>query len=329
MNDHPSISVIVPTYHREDSLMDCLASVMVQDYAGQKEIIVVEQGRLHPKEELDFFLFLHRRRITRIEQPEPNLPKARNMGAAAAQGDLLIFVDDDMALPPGAVARLAGRILPGSHCAVSGLPVSDSAPESSFADYARLYGERIRDVASGLIEHPFYIPSPFCIPAQLYRALGGFDENLGRLSPTAFGEDAEFWRRAGRSGVKLSIDPGLRALHRDHLAGGCGSRQTNPVLARKYHMKSMAYIRIKHHGRLGAGGWLQLARGFIVNREILRKSPGQILRNFATARAAVKEVRTFMGSGTDRERFRGAFLGLSQLGRGKTRDGSERPAQLI
>jgi hypothetical protein len=180
-------------------------------------------------------------------------------------------------------------------CAVAGLPISDRAPESSFADYARLYGDRIRDAASGLIEHASYIPSPFCIPAQLYRGLGGFDENLGRLSPTAYGEDREFWQRAGRSGVRLFIDPGLRARHRDHLAGGCGSRQTDPGLALKYHMKSMAYIRIKHHGRLGAGGWLQLARGYLLNREILRCAPREALGNFLTLRTVLREVKAFMG----------------------------------
>ncbi len=302
MNDHPSISVIVPTYHREDPLMDCLESLMAQEYAGRMEIIVVEQGRRRPHEVLNFFFFLHRRRITRMKQQEPNLPMARNAGSAIARNELLIFVDDDMVLPPGTVDRLAGAVPPGSRRAVAGLPISDRAPESSFTDYARLYGERIRDAASGLIEHTFYIPSPFCIPEQLYRGLGGFDEDLGRLSPTAYGEDREFWQRAGRSGVRLFIDPAVRVLHRDHLEGGCGSRRTDPGLALKYHMKSMAYIRIKQHGRLGAGGWLQLARGFVVNREILRNRPGQVGRNFMAARKAVDEVRTFMaGRGAGRK----------------------------
>ena len=294
MNDLPSISVIVATYHRESSLMDCLESVMAQDYAGPMETIVVEQGRRRPHEALDSFFILYRRKITRLKQPGPNLPMARNAGSAAAQGELLLFVDDDMVLPPGAITRLSGRILPYSRCALAGLPVSDLAPEISFNLYARLYGERIRDAASAMIEHPSYIPSPFCIPAHLYRCLGGFDENLGKLSPTAYGEDNEFWQRAGRSGIKLFIDPGLRVAHRDHLAGGCGSRQADPDLALKYHLKSMAYIRIKRHGRLGAGGWLQLTRGYIANREILRRRPGQIVRNLMAARKAVAEVRAFM-----------------------------------
>jgi GT2 family glycosyltransferase len=304
MNKGLSISVIVPTYNRDASLMECLVSVMVQDYAGQMEIIVVDQGRSHSQDVLDFFR-LYRSKITRVEQQEPNLPKARNAGAAAARNELVIFVDDDMVLPPGALARITGYFPPDSRCAAAGLPISDQAPESSFDDYARLYGERIRDAQAGLIEHPFYIPAPFCIPAQLYRALGGFDENLGMLNPTAYGEDYEFWNRAARSGVRLFIDPALRVRHRDHLAGGCVSRSTDPTLALKYHMKSMVYIRLKHHGRLGAGGWLQLARAYLVNRGVLRKGPRQVLRNFRTARTALREVKAFMAKNSAKRAARG------------------------
>ena len=304
MNKGPSISVIVPTYNRDASLMECLVSVMVQDYAGQMEIIVVDQGRGHSQDVLEFFE-QYRREITRIDQQVPNLPKARNTGVAAARNELVIFVDDDMVLPAGALARITGYFPPDSRSAVAGLPISDQAPESSFDDYARLYGERIRNADSGLIEHPCYIPSPFCIPAELYRSLGGFDENLGMLNPTAYGEDYEFWNRAALSGVRLFIDPGLRVRHRDHLAGGCVSRSTDPAMALRYHMRSMVYIRLKHHGRLGAGGWLQLARGYLLNREVLRRGPREALRNLRTIRMAIQEVKAFMAKNSAKRAARG------------------------
>ncbi len=296
MNTHPSISVIVPTYNRDHSLMDCLESVLAQEYGGPMETIVVDQTREHSQQVLDF-LERNCRKVSRIVQRKPGPGKARNTGAQAAANDLLVLVDDDMVLPSGAVARLAGHVLAGPNRAVAGLPISDKAPESSFTEYARFYGDRIRNVKSGLIEHRYYIPAPACIPAGSYRQLGGFDEVLGRLSPAAYGEDDDFWYRAGRAGIRLFIDPGLRVAHRDHLAGGCESRRTDPELARKYHMRSLAYLQIKHHGRMGARGWLTLARGYIANREILQNRPSQIIRNFITARKAVCEVRDFVAGG--------------------------------
>lgn len=293
MGYHPSISVIVATYNRERSLVDCLASVILQDYAGAKEIIVVDQTRRHTLEVTDLFQ-LYRHRITRIEQPEPNLPKARNAGIAAAHGDVLLFVDDDIVLPSHSISCLARHFLVRQGKGVAGVVVSHADPAASLRAYARQLGVASVDELQGARKVERFIGALMMVSAEAVRAVGGFDERLGRLTPTAYGEDNDFCCRLRQARVPLWIDPAVRVQHLDQLAGGCASRRTDPELARKYHMKSMAYIRMKNHGRMGAEGWLQLARGFIVNREILRNRPGQILQNLATAWWAEKEVRAFM-----------------------------------
>lgn len=289
----PSVSVIVATYDRDSSLVECLRSVMGQDHAGGVEIIVVDQTRQHSEEVAELFRSC-RNRITRIEQQEPNLPKARNAGIAAARGRLLLFIDDDIILPPHAIARLAEHFRAPELKAVAGVVVPESDTGPLPRARARRSGRAGRNESQALRRVERFIGALMMVPAKVVRGVGGFDDLLGRLTPTAYGEDDDFCYRLRRSGVPLWIDPRVKALHRDQQSGGCGSRKTDPALARKYHMKSMAYIRIKNHGRLGAGGWLQLVRGFIVNREILRERPGQILRNLATARSAIQEVKTFM-----------------------------------
>lgn len=300
MQPNPSVSVIIPTFNRDHSLLDCLASAMRQDYAGKVEIIVVDQNQQHSRRVLDFFS-RHRQKLARVVQEEANPSKARNAGAAAAANEFLVFADDDTLLPPDYLARLAGHLSVRKNAAVAAVPISERDPEASFREYVRLYGNRIRNPREGLIRHFAYLPAPsFGIPADLYRRMGGYDENLGRLTPPAYGEDDEFWLRAARCGVRLFIDPGLRIVHRDHMPGGCGSRQTSAALAAKYHMESMAYIRIRHHGRMGVRGWLQLARGYIVNRQQLRNGPERIVRNGITAVAAVKKVKHFMAQAETR-----------------------------
>ena len=294
MHIHPSVSVIVATYHREDSLMDCLESLMAQDYARRMEIIVVEQGRRRPHEVLDIFFLLHRRRITRMEQQEPNLPRARNAGIAAACGEVLLFVDDDVLLPPHAVRRLAENFLGPELKAVAGLVVSESGPEESLRAYARQLGVTSMDEPQRPTHVEEFIGALMMVSMKAVRAAGGFDPLLGRLTPTAYGEDDDFCYRLREAGVPLFIDPSVRVAHRDHLAGGCGSRQTDPALALKYQMKSMVYIRLKRYGCLGPRGWLQLARGYLLNRAVLRECLRQPLRNFLTLRAAIREVKAFM-----------------------------------
>lgn len=292
--------------------MDCLESVMAQDYAGQMEIIVVEQGPRRPHEVLDIFFLLHRRRITRMEQQEPNLPGARNAGIAAACGEVLLFVDDDVLLPPHAVRRLAENFRGSELKAVAGLVVSESGAEESLRAYARHICAASMDEAQGPSEVAGFIGALMMVSAKAVCSASGFDPLLGRLTPTAYGEDDDFCYRLREAGVPLFMDPSVRVLHRDHLAGGCGSRRADPALALKYHMKSMAYIRIKHHGRLGAGGWLQLARSFLVNREALREGPQLMFRNFLTLRTALQEVKAFMAENGPGRGARAAFPGQSR-----------------
>ena len=274
--------------------MDCLKSVMAQDYAGRMEIIVVEQDRPRPHEALDFFFSRHRGRITRIEQEEPNLPRARNAGIAAARGAVLLFIDDDVILPPAGISRLAEHLRGSQVKAVTGLVVSESGPQESLEAYARQLGVPSVEEAQGPGQVDEFIGALMMVSARAVRAAGGFDPCLGRLTPTAYGEDSDFCQRLRQAGAGLWIDPSVRALHCDRLPGGCGSRQTDPELARKYQMKSMVYIRLKRSGWLGPGGWLQLVRGYLLNCDVLREGLRQPLQNFLNLRAAIREVKAFM-----------------------------------
>jgi GT2 family glycosyltransferase len=293
MNSYPSISAIVATYNRDSSLIDCLRSLLEQDYPGRMELIVVDQSSAHTPRMVDFFQS-QGNRLCLMRQSQPNLPQARNTGIAAATGEILLFVDDDVILSPDAARRLAEHVRLSRMKAVSGLVVSERDREASLQGYARQFGVAHPDEVKGLQSVGKFIGALMMVSAAAVRAAEGFDASMGTLTPTAYGEDDEFCYRLRELGVTLWVDPSVLATHRDHLWGGCASRHTDAELTRKYHMKSLAYMRIKHHGGMGAGGWLELTRGYIANREIVRNGPGQIVRNFVTARKAVDEVRTFM-----------------------------------
>jgi GT2 family glycosyltransferase len=288
-----SVSVIICTCNRDDSLCDAVSSVLQQDYEGGLELIVVDQSNGLTQRATDFIRSLEGR-LRLIQQVQPNLPKGRNAGIAVARGELLLFIDDDIILPSHGIRRLAEHFRVSRTKAVTGLVVSENRPEESLRAYARQFGVTSMDADSGAIEVQGFFGALMMVSAKVVRAAGGFDPRLGMLTPTAYGEDDDFCCRLRRADVPLLIDPSVRVVHRDHLEGGCGSRQTDPLLALKYHIKSMAYIRIKHHGRLGAGGWLQLARAYLVNRGILQRGPREVLRNFRTIRTALQEVKTFM-----------------------------------
>lgn len=94
----PRVSVIIPTYYRNDRLQACLESVFAQSYPNV-EIIVVDgsgEGYAAPIVER-----LNRPEITYIAQRKDQGPHAaRSEGAEHATGKYIQFLDDDDQLHP-------------------------------------------------------------------------------------------------------------------------------------------------------------------------------------------------------------------------------------
>jgi GT2 family glycosyltransferase len=101
-DDHPFVSVVVPTANRAPLLADCLETLVAQDYpADRYEVIVVHNGlprevarpacgprRTDPPA-------VHHLRIA----GRPDANAARNAGLRVARGDPLCLVDDDVLIP--------------------------------------------------------------------------------------------------------------------------------------------------------------------------------------------------------------------------------------
>jgi GT2 family glycosyltransferase len=86
------VSVIIPYFKRGDVFQRCLDSVLSQDY-GQKEIIVVDN---HSEDDVRERIAKFGAAVTLIELPENGgACAARNAGARAASGDILVILDDD------------------------------------------------------------------------------------------------------------------------------------------------------------------------------------------------------------------------------------------
>jgi GT2 family glycosyltransferase len=93
----PFASIIIPTRERPDYLAVALASVAPQAQRLGAEIVVVDDGRRERNAQLaERFGALY------VPLGEPRgLNAARNAGAAAAHGDLLAFIDDDVEVRDG------------------------------------------------------------------------------------------------------------------------------------------------------------------------------------------------------------------------------------
>jgi glycosyltransferase involved in cell wall biosynthesis len=103
----PFISVIIPTYGREQPLVKSIEDVLKQDYP-QFEVLVVDQTPTH-EPDVSAFLEAQSRsgKIQWIKLDWASLPGARNYAVRRAQGDVMLFLDDDVELPDGFLAAHA------------------------------------------------------------------------------------------------------------------------------------------------------------------------------------------------------------------------------
>ncbi len=106
----PAVSVIVPTRNAPPTLGRTLANLANQTLPPHRYEVIVVTGEdvadawQHAPVERQYDLRVY-------SQPGPGAARRRNAGAAHARGELLVFLDDDMAAEPGLLeAHVAAHV---------------------------------------------------------------------------------------------------------------------------------------------------------------------------------------------------------------------------
>lgn len=90
-------SVIIATYGRNSCLVDTIQSVLHQDYPDF-ELLVIDQSAEHEPEVETFLRTVDDPRYSYYLITPPSLPAARNFGRTQSNGDIIIYIDDDVTL---------------------------------------------------------------------------------------------------------------------------------------------------------------------------------------------------------------------------------------
>ncbi len=206
---HPSsfilpVSVIVPAYNAAETLPLCLAALAAQDYPHEKyEVIVVDDGST------DATAALARAAGVRvITQPNAGPAAARNTGAAAATGDLLLFTDADCAPVPGWLRALAAPFADPRVAGAKGAYLTRqtaSVPRFTQLEYRDRY-----DRMAGAETIDFVDTYSAAYRRDVFLANGGFDT----IFPTASVEDQELSFRLAEKGYRLVFAPQAQVYHR-------------------------------------------------------------------------------------------------------------------
>ncbi|MCS6802250.1 MAG: glycosyltransferase family 2 protein [Chloroflexota bacterium] len=208
-----NVSVVMATRNREALLRETIADALAQEPLPA-EIVVVD-GTPEHEPETDAYLAEVAGRIRHLRHSRPELIAARALGLEAATGEVILFIDDDVALPPGFVAAHAVPSAGRTVGAVAGRVVVQREVRRPLAAPPPPTGQgcdRVdrRDVAFGR-----GCNVSFRRAALL--AAGGFDQRLTG-NPAADEEDACFAVR--RLGSRSVVDPAAWLIHRYAPTGG-------------------------------------------------------------------------------------------------------------
>ncbi len=117
-----SVSVLVPCFNQARFLSAALASVLDQELDGDVECIVVDDGSTDETQGV-----ARDHGVTLLAQENHGLAAARNRGLDAASGSLVVFLDADDCLTPGALSVNASALATrpdaafvSGHCTLTG-----------------------------------------------------------------------------------------------------------------------------------------------------------------------------------------------------------------
>ncbi len=200
----PRFSVIVPAYNAADTIGACLDALARQTFpAGDYEVIVVDDGST------DGTAGVAREHGVRvISQPNAGPAAARNRGAEAARGDVLLFTDADCEPTPGWISAFA-EAFDANPDAVGAKGTYLSRQREIVARFTQLeYEERYARMAGReRIDFVDTYSAAYCRDAFL--EAGGFDTTF----PTASVEDQEFSFRMARLGHRMIYVPEAKVYH--------------------------------------------------------------------------------------------------------------------
>jgi len=191
------VSVVIPAHNEENYLPSCLESIKNQDYAGEYEVIVVDNAST------DNTAKIARDWGAKVVYESKRSPAcARQKGAEVARGKIIAFIDADTQAPPHWLSTIIWRFLYQPETVVISGPYAycDAGRIARIASYANF----ISIIIDQLFRKAFNKGSAvwgcnFAVRRSALLEVGGFDTSI-----RFYGEEYELslrLKKAGRGGI--------------------------------------------------------------------------------------------------------------------------------
>lgn len=231
------VSVVIVSFQVRDMLRACLASVEAQ--AGvEVETFVVDNASRDGSADMVAREFPRVRLIANADNR--GFARANNQALALATGDVLLLLNPDTELPPGALAALAGAFARHPRAGAVGLALrnADGSPQRACHAFPGLLNMLLEATALHRVALRLGIGTPYQAPVprggegavdwvggacmalsrEAWAAVGGLDEES-----FMYGEEMDWSWRARRRGFQTVFSSAATVLHHGE-ASGAGRR---------------------------------------------------------------------------------------------------------
>lgn len=223
----PSVSVIVATRERTESLARCLEQLLQLAYATYEIIVVDNAPSTDATATLLWDRYGHLAHVHYCREDRPGQSCAINRGLLQAQGEIVAFTDDDVVVDRHWLSGLIhGFAVADNVASVNGLVLPaelETAAQVWFEQYGGLgfgFERRIYDMAENRLQSPFYpytglpaVGANMALKASVWRQLGGFDPLLAPGAAGLGGGDLELCFRLITNGYRLVYEPTALVHH--------------------------------------------------------------------------------------------------------------------
>jgi len=188
-----TVSVVIATYNRGSKIATTLDSVLAQTRPVDEIVVIDDQST----DDTAAWIKAHYPAVRVLTYPNGGTSVARNRGAAAATGDVLVFLDHDDRMHPHAVETLLGMLaeFPEARAAHADHTLRDLTTGEYFPNHhtlmrsfhrlraitpvkssgtTRLYDRRLW----GALLHGNLLQQPWAIRRQAFAEVGGFDPGI-------------------------------------------------------------------------------------------------------------------------------------------------------
>lgn len=272
----PRVSIVIPTYNRHAQLGRCLDALRTQSWRDF-EVVVVDDGSDPPVSPSPSLALTGSPPIRVVRTPGNGGPaRARNLGVAAAVGEFVAFIDDDVAADRELLQRHVERASRSPQGLVQFGPLA--APPDWRPTAWNLWEAHTLEIEYDRMRRGIYAPTWrqfFTGNAFLRRsdflAAGGFDEHFTRA------EDVELGYRLAKAGCRFEFVAEAVGWH-------YSERSVHSWLAtpRDYARFDVSIDRL--HPELG---WLDLVRWQQERRNVCTRAVSRLLRAFSSERVGV------------------------------------------